>query len=181
MGDRLAKRFVKGCKGAFGKKSGKKGESQTSRYEKQECGEGNEDAKPKKASPDPQKQLAERMLLEQSIAGVVNGKTGLLMSLDILLHDAEEKSRVRLQAHAESYFWRMNQLKPLYEQYKSYAVPKSKLIMYEEIFKVGEDLGKLLDAVPGGGPTDAELDEWKSSVLRRINLYGDRKENHGEQ
>ena len=74
----------------------------------------------KNKSQEPGYGLAERLLLEQSIAKLVNGQTGLLMFLDMLLQDAEEKDLAGFSCHAEGYLRRTEKLKPLFASYKMY-------------------------------------------------------------
>lgn len=126
------------------------------------------------ASADRQASLAEKLLLEQSIARVVGGQTGLLMALDMLLHDAEEKDSAGFLCHAEGYLRRAEKLEPLFVRYKKTAGPGAESALYDSLLKVGRNLRRKLSEMPPEGLSDRELDTWRKSVLRHMELYGER-------
>lgn len=126
------------------------------------------------SAPCPQNSLAEKLLLEQSIARVVGGQTGLLMYLDMLLHDAEEKDSEGFLCHAEGYLRRMEKLEPLYARYQGAGGQGTESALYGSLLKVGKNLRRKLPEIPPEGLSDKELDTWRRSVLRHIDLYGGR-------
>lgn len=119
-----------------------------------------------------QNQTAERLLLEQSIARVVNGQTGLLVFLDMLLHDAEQKDLAGFLAHAEGYLRRAERLEPLFARYKALAPRSQELALYRKLLKLGKELEERVETAPSGGLSDKVLDAWRKRVPQIIDLYG---------
>ncbi len=157
----------KGGKGSGGQGGGPDGE--------RKCDESAGKLKQKNKSQEPGYGLAERLLLEQSIAKLVNGQTGLLMFLDMLLQDAEEKDLAGFSCHAEGYLRRTEKLKPLFARYKMYEPQSSEAAPYQVLLKIGNNLEKKMRTIPSEGLSHQELDTWRKMVLRRMDLYGDRE------
>lgn len=73
-----------------------------------------------------QARLAEKSLLEQSLSGVVGGKTGLLMFLDLLLNSAGDGNVGTFQSYTQAYALKHGRLKELLTQYEQLrALPPS--------------------------------------------------------
>lgn len=155
------------------KQKGKKQKAEKQKTEKQKT-EKQKGEQQKNKSQEPGYGLAERLLLEQSIAKLVNGQTGLLMFLDMLLQDAEEKDLAGFSCHAEGYLRRTEKLKPLFARYKMYEPQSSEAAPYQVLLKIGNNLEKMR-TIPSEGLSHQELDTWRKMVLRRMDLYGDRE------
>ncbi len=151
------------------KQKGKKQKAEKQKTEQQKA------EQQKNKSQEPGYGLAERLLLEQSIAKLVNGQTGLLMFLDMLLQDAEEKDLAGFSCHAEGYLRRTEKLKPLFARYKMYEPQSSEAAPYQVLLKIGNNLEKKMRTIPSEGLSHQELDTWRKMVLRRMDLYGDRE------
>lgn len=126
-------------------------------------------------SRNPGNRLAEKLLLEQSIAKVVNGQTGLLMFLDMLLHDAEEKDPAGFSCHAQGYLRRTEKLEPLVARYKTCNPQSPELKLYQDLVKIGKNLGGRMEKFSPEMLSDQELSVWRKKVLRCIDLYGSRQ------
>ncbi len=134
-----------------------------------------------RGATDRQPSLAEKLLLEQSIAHVVGGQTGLLMALDMLLHDAKEKDSAGFLCHAEGYLRRAEKLEPLFLRYRKIAGQGAEYALYDSLLKVGRNLRKKLSEISTEGLSDKELDTWRRSVLRHVELYGERSPAGGDR
>ena len=122
--------------------------------------------------------LEEKYQLEQSIAGVVGGPTGLLATLDVMVCDTEEKNPVRFRSHAEGYLLRLEQLQAHLKRYREITVDELEAApLYHELLNEGADLRKLLKATE---LTDDDLDGWRERMLQHIDLYVDEKEDDHE-
>lgn len=122
----------------------------------------------------------EKLQLEQSIAGVVGGPTGLLAALDVMVYDTKEKNSVGFRCHAEGYFWRLDQLQTHLKRYQEVAALEEleSASLYRELLAEGDNLRKTLEEP--GELTDEDLDSWRENMLRHIHLYNDEEEGDHE-
>lgn len=119
--------------------------------------------------------LEEKHQLEQSIAGVVGGPTGLLAALDVMVYDTKEKNPVGFRSHAKGYFWRLEQLQSHLKQYQEIAPEElESMPLYRELLVEGDTLREMLEA--SDGLTDDDLDKWREKMLQHIHLYVDEEE-----
>jgi len=126
-----------------------------------------------------QRHLAQRMRLEQAIAGVVGGPTGLLATLDMLVYDSRRKNPVGFQCHADGYLWRLDQLKAPLAQYEQLVEKDAAPPLYRQLLEEGERLRGML-AAPDE-LTDEALDTWREDMLAHIHLYREKQEGGHEE
>lgn len=132
---------------------------------------------PEKAMPG---LLEEKLQLEQAIAGVVGGPTGLLMALDVMVYDTEERNPVGFRCHAEGYFWRLEQLQTYLERYQEIAQEEiESMPLYRSLLAEGTRLKEIFAAPEE--LTNERLDQWREDMLRHIDLYGKKEEDDHEQ
>ena len=115
--------------------------------------------------------LSKELRLEQEAASIVGGSAGLLMLLDVMLLDVENRDAKAFYFHADAYLQRLDRLRTLLEQYQG---PDSmELRRYRALL----DTGTVLHPLPSPEELTAEqMDGWKAGAAQWLERCGRQEE-----
>ncbi|MDE7243491.1 MAG: hypothetical protein K2O18_05870, partial [Oscillospiraceae bacterium] len=120
-----------------------------------------------------QDSLSKRLRLEQEAASIVGGATGLLMLLDVMQLDVENRDAKSFYFHADAYVQRLERLRALVEQYEKTGPSGGELRRYRDLL----DTGRSLKALPAPEGITAELmNGWREDAVRWLDRYNGQEE-----
>lgn len=97
-------------------------------------------AVPVMSEKDQQSRTARKLQLDQQTAGIVGGKTGLMMLLDAMLN---EKDQNAFSFYADAYIQQMKRLNSLLKRYEEIRVSGRDIQKYRDLLEIGSLLQKL--------------------------------------
>ena len=159
-----------------GSGSGDRGNTDRPSREYHPDGTGRRPASGKPPEARPAFSMGKKLQMEQSITGVVGGKTGTFALLNLMLQSAEDGDDGAFSLYAESFHSKCATLKDRVKDYTDYlgafrdagsreTEPTKELPLYELMLDINNGLGGLLSP---GEITRENMEAWRAEVWPRL-------------